>query len=358
MAGDANQKITQDNLSQRCMGIHNYIKLLEDTIDRLDQHTQVLQNRKQRLRSAMLGVHQVHNINSECLHIRSLRMEDDHLNDEPYKQLIQESNLVKDLEKLMSKTLTQVQDQIKTNISVKSNLQSDWSNKTQAFEIDSHNLSLNIKSGSILFRASSAREPENQSSPISWENYTKENLNEAERTLARSTDLVSYLDGPILTHYVREVREQAEKVNNALASKVCNVDKTRETLEFDLQKVVNHLGETETVIADLKNTIQNLEKALKVAQTRLYNRLGRVGVESCKDEVQTGLLEEVHCLSNQISTLMLKLDQAQNTQNGLLYARNKLEYDIQVKRKSLTLDNDRCVRIRQHYPALVTLAGH
>uniref|UniRef100_A0A8D9AML6 Uncharacterized protein n=1 Tax=Cacopsylla melanoneura TaxID=428564 RepID=A0A8D9AML6_9HEMI len=92
MAGDANQKITQDNLSERCMSIHNYIKLLEDTIDRLDQDTEVLQNRKQRLRSAMLGVHQVHNINSECLHIRSLRMEDDHLNDEPYKQLIQVSS--------------------------------------------------------------------------------------------------------------------------------------------------------------------------------------------------------------------------------------------------------------------------
>uniref|UniRef100_A0A8D8THD4 Uncharacterized protein n=1 Tax=Cacopsylla melanoneura TaxID=428564 RepID=A0A8D8THD4_9HEMI len=48
MAGDANQKITQDNLSERCMSIHNYIKLLEDTIDRLDQDTEVLQNRKQR----------------------------------------------------------------------------------------------------------------------------------------------------------------------------------------------------------------------------------------------------------------------------------------------------------------------
>uniref|UniRef100_A0A8D8TWE5 Tektin n=1 Tax=Cacopsylla melanoneura TaxID=428564 RepID=A0A8D8TWE5_9HEMI len=108
----------------------------------------------------MLGVHQVHNINSECLHIRSLRMEDDHLNDEPYKQLIQESNLVKDLEKLMADTLIRVQDQIKTNIAVKSNLQLDWSQKTGAFNIDAQNLSLNIKSGSILFRASSAREPE------------------------------------------------------------------------------------------------------------------------------------------------------------------------------------------------------
>lgn len=48
MAGDANQKVTQDNLSQRCMAIHSYIKLLEDAIDRLDQDIGVLQNRKQR----------------------------------------------------------------------------------------------------------------------------------------------------------------------------------------------------------------------------------------------------------------------------------------------------------------------
>lgn len=49
MAGDANQKVTQDNLSQRCMGIHSNVKLLEDAIDRLEQDIGVLQDRKQRL---------------------------------------------------------------------------------------------------------------------------------------------------------------------------------------------------------------------------------------------------------------------------------------------------------------------
>ncbi|KAI5727539.1 hypothetical protein M8J77_003521 [Diaphorina citri] len=358
MAGDANQKITQDHLSQRCMSIHSYIKLLEDAIDRLDQDIGVLQNRKQRLRSAMFGVQMVQNINSECLHIRSLRMEDDHLGDPPYQQLIQESNMVKDLDKLMADTLARIQDQIRDNMAVKSNLQLDWSNKTQAFNIDSHNLSLNIKSSSILSRASSARIPENQSTPISWENYTRENLNEAEITLAKSADLIAYLDGPILSQYVKEVREQADKVNNALATKVCAIDRTRETLEHELQKVVNHLGETETVIADLKNIIQNLEKALKVAQTRLSNRQARLSVENCQDDVQAGLLEEVKCLTTQISSLMDQLRQAETTQNGLLYARNKLESEIQVKRKSITVDNDRCNAVRAQYPSLVTLSGH
>lgn len=68
--------------------------------------------------------------------------------------------MVKDLNKLMAHTLTQVQSQIKDNLAIKSKLQLDWSNKSQAYEIDTHNLSLNIKSGSILFRASSARVPE------------------------------------------------------------------------------------------------------------------------------------------------------------------------------------------------------
>ena len=51
-------------------------------------------------------------------------------------------------------------------------------------------------------------------------------------------------------------------------------------------KVVKQITSQEKNIAELQQSIRDKEDPLKVAQTRLYNRTYRPGVELCRDPAQ------------------------------------------------------------------------
>ena len=51
-------------------------------------------------------------------------------------------------------------------------------------------------------------------------------------------------------------------------------------------QVCDDISRQEKNIAELKKAIRDKEDPMKVAQTRLYNRESRPGVELCRDEVQ------------------------------------------------------------------------
>ena len=57
-------------------------------------------------------------------------------------------------------------------------------------------------------------------------------------------------------------------------------------LIFCLSKVVKQIKDQESNIANLEQAIRDKEDPLKVAQTRLYNRTYRPGVEMCRDPSQ------------------------------------------------------------------------
>lgn len=96
---------------------------------------------------------------------------------------------------------------------------------------------------------------------------------------------------------------------------------------------------------------------MKVAQTRLANRLQRRNVESCRDTPQFALVEEVRMLNERTSAMLAELKQAEQTQSGLVKARGDLEREIIVKRKTLYIDRDRGQRMRSFYPSAVALSG-
>lgn len=51
-------------------------------------------------------------------------------------------------------------------------------------------------------------------------------------------------------------------------------------------QVCDDISRQEKNIVDLKKAIRDKEDPMKVAQSRLYNRESRPGVELCRDEVQ------------------------------------------------------------------------
>lgn len=148
-----------------------------------------------------------------------------------------------------------------------------------------------------------------QSTPASYEHYTRECLTTAEAARQRSANLRSTLSA-IYTNSIKDLRDQAMRVDMSLGEKIKLTEEVRLQLEKELLRVSStprlhthgnygyHItrenffqclyeqANSEKAIEELRHSVRGLDCAMKVAQTRLADRLHRRNVESCRDTSQ------------------------------------------------------------------------
>ena len=78
--------------------------------------------------------------------------------------------------------------------------------------------------------------PHSQSTEIHWEQYTVDNLKEAERIRQLSMQLRGTLDA-VLMNSARDLRTQADSVDRALHNRIICMDEMRQRLENELRTV-------------------------------------------------------------------------------------------------------------------------
>ena len=103
----------------------------------------------------------------------------------------------------------------------------------------------------------------------------------------------------------------------------------------------------ESNVANLEQAIAEKEAPLKVAQTRLDNRTQRPNVELCRDRVQYRLVGEVGEITYNIGRLKDMLAEAEDSLKALRRTQLTLEDDIDVKVKSLFIDKEQNMMLRQ-----------
>lgn len=162
----------------------------------------------------------------------------------------------------------------------------------------------------------------------------------------------------ILINASRDLRTQADTVEQALTNRVAEMDEIRTKLENDLLECLTRLAETEKLINKLTKGMENLDNSMKVAQTRLDNRNQRPHVENCRDQVQYGLIDEVKAVQDGVTAMLATIGQAEDTKNDLMRMRGELEREIMLKRKSIMVDRDRCLLLRSHFPSASALSGY
>ncbi|CAG9833866.1 unnamed protein product [Diabrotica balteata] len=89
---------------------------------------------------------------------------------------------------------------------------------------------------------------------------------------------------------------------------------------------------------DLEVALLTKTDALKLAETRLENRLYRAGVELCCDEPEKGLKEEVLQLRQTRKDLQDKIDCATATYNALEEQKVRIDKNLDDKCKGLMTD--------------------
>ncbi|XP_027850546.1 tektin-4 isoform X1 [Aphis gossypii] len=329
------------------------LQILENIRNEID----LLMLSKKKIQKAQIALNIICSISTECLERRSFRLDMDHTLDPGQVELLKERELITEIGNLFCRTLCQIEVQINRNKDTKVQLEKNWSDKHQSFQIDTINLGLNIQAPTIMSHTDVIKDSENTCLSIpEWETMTKSLYEEAIQVSNESKQLRSIVDD-VLKKSANRLRGQADTVDIALARFISDTQQIGQAIENDLQQVVQRLGDSEKSIADLLRVISNLEKAKKTAETRLDNRLKRPGNENVKDNAQLSLLSEVKNITESLNTLNYQLHCARTGHLGLVEARSKLEDDSRIKRKTLWIDSLRCQNIRAHYPSVNILIG-
>lgn len=96
-------------------------------------------------------------IATECIERRSRRADSELVRDKPEEELIEEIALIAEIRTIFYSTLNDIVAQQNENRAARERLESDWSDKTHAYEIDSRNTALNNKSQEKLFKPGATR---------------------------------------------------------------------------------------------------------------------------------------------------------------------------------------------------------
>ncbi|XP_073989436.1 tektin A isoform X2 [Rhodnius prolixus] len=275
-------------LAERTNEVFKWKEEIKRAIEAMTEEIGLLEMQRKRLSQAKNVLSLVRSISSECLACRALRQGHDLTRDNPEEELIKEAALIKEVDELFNRTLIRVQEQLVRDKAMKLRLESDWSDKKETFECEITNVNLKNDTPTILFKPAATRFNENQSSPEGWENATKELLKLSDAVMAQSCELRALLNGPILQDCIRDLKAQAEKVDVALAKGISDTEDCVKAMFAELEVIARRNAECEKLKYDLANGIRGLDKAMKVAQTRLDNLQLRPRIENCRDKSQYG----------------------------------------------------------------------
>ncbi|XP_071630899.1 tektin-4 [Temnothorax longispinosus] len=355
-AADKVQTETTEHLKTRANVVYRWKAELEHMIATIAEEMELLEAEHRRVQRSLSILTIPVSIASDFLQLRSFRLDSDLVRDNVEEQLTKEIALCSEIRDLLNRTREQIEMQMVELKSAKARAENDWSDKIHAYNLDSVCVNLSNDSPLLLWKAGATRFPADQSTPTSYDHFTREVLTAGETAKQRSIKLRSTLND-IYAKSIKDLRDQATRVDIALAENVKLTQDCLQQLEKELLRCLHELANTEKLIEELRDSTKGLNNAMKLAQTRLDNRLNRRNVESCRDIPQFGLVEEVKSLGEHTSAMLAELKRAEESQAELVKARGTLEHEIMVKRKTLYIDKERGQLLRSFFPSTTDLSG-
>lgn len=344
-------------LAERMNDINFWKVELDREIKEMIEETDLLCAEKKRLENALDATEVPLNIAQDNLTCRSRRQEVDLVGDRVELALNKEVEIIRKVQDLLKRTIENADRQIKLNRGAKHKLTMDWSDKVQAFEIDEKCTGLNNNSTEIQYKEGSAKFNNIQSTPESWAEFSHDNIVRAEHERLASQQLRNLID-QILTDTSNDMREQCNTVNSEFARRIEEMNDAKTKMENHLLKTVEEIASMEDNIRLLQKAIKDKEAPMKVSQTRLDNRTYRPNVELCRDPAHFRMVQEVGEIQNSIDNLNQKLADSQASLKDLMDTRMTLEKEIALKKNSVFIDRDKCLKFRTRYPSTSRLVGY
>ncbi|NXM75409.1 TEKT4 protein, partial [Serilophus lunatus] len=351
------QQHSRNAPAQRLRDIHFWRVELQREILELDAENELLAQQKLRLQRALDATEVPFAVVSDNLQCRERRQPPDLVMDEVERELLKESDLIRNIRDLLKRTIIQATNQMRANQIQKEVCELDWSDKVETYHIDDKCVTYSNDSTNIQFHPSSVKFEEGASTPRTWAQFSHDNISKAEEEKLASVQLRSLITN-VIHNVSEELRMQRAAGNEALANRCRELSHAKIRLEQHLGKILKDVGEEEATIAALKDSIREKETHLKVAQTRLYDRSFRPNIELCRDEPQFRLVSEVEELTVLLEALKRKLMECEQHLKELEETRMKLEKEIAVKATSIFIDRDKCLSFRLRSPLELEVASY
>ncbi|KAE8282507.1 Tektin-2 Tektin-t Testicular tektin [Larimichthys crocea] len=175
------------------------------------------------------------------------------------------------------------------------------------------------------------------STPQEWVQFSQYNVACAEEAMHLSQQI---REDTSLTRaqLQNELDTQRRATEFALRKRNHHEEQARDELEWQIKNTEDEMAEMESDIHGLDADLQAKTASLKLAHTRLENRTNRPGMDLCRDEVQHGLVDEVHQLEATIMALKQKLSEAQHSLQKMKLHHSRMLQDLSRKQEALSLE--------------------
>ncbi|XP_072567954.1 tektin-4 isoform X2 [Paramormyrops kingsleyae] len=345
------------HLGHRLQDIHFWKSELQQHIDQTAAATGSLVALKRRLEKALDASETPFRIAADNLAWRERRLGPDLVKDNVDEELLKEVELIRNVQSLLRRTLTQTIDQIRANREAKKTLELDWSDKRQAYSTDDQCGRYTNGSQDTQQHLSSAKLQLHVSDRVTWARFTQDNLAQAQRELRASAEL-QLLCERVLQETAEDLQAQCAAVDAAFAHRCQEVSEAKVAMELHLTQILEQIGAQERNIAMLQQALRDKEAPQRVTQTRLHQRAQRPNVELCQDEPQLSLVAEAGEIECAVESLQRRLAESQRSLRHLEDTRMALEKATATKTHSLLVDREMCMSHRDRYPTASTLAGY
>ena len=174
-------------------------------------------------------------------------------------------------------------------------------------------------------------------SETQWENYSDDNIKNAEATRLNSVKLRNIVDSN-LQQVANDIDKQIENTNRAFQRRIWEEIDAKTKLEDQVKDVTKLIDNMEENIKNVEKAILDKENYLKLAHTRLDVRTNRPHIELVRDPAQYKLVKEVQEIEDSIRRLQERLNESHKKLKDLDRDKLVLMKDIEVKANTIRLD--------------------
>ncbi|XP_069981179.1 tektin-4 [Penaeus vannamei] len=299
---------------------------------------------KNRLQVALFALELPERNNEECHHIRTFRRGVDRTRDPVTQTLTKETEVLRAGRALLTQTLQETEAQIKRLLEVKRLLEHDWSDKQEAFQLDHSAAKLVNHAVKAQFKPVSAALHEGTSAPESWRLRSAQHMDVCRREITSGTQLRGASD-QALREVARDSEAAAEATDVAFNTRLRELEEAKAKLVTKDGMLRKEIAEEENSIASIRQSLQDKESPLQVAQSRHWTRSFRPGADRCLDQPHYRLKDELDELPQSIESLRQRLRTSEDTLEELHRLHEDFSKDILNREHTISLER-RCVTVR------------
>ncbi|KAK2846848.1 hypothetical protein Q5P01_009847 [Channa striata] len=345
-------KRMQDNdnkrLDQRIKDIQFLKKELELKLEEIILDINVLTELQSRVMKALEACKEPLRVTCLCLDERKKRYPVEKMDDDVNRELLKERDLFEAVSSVLQHAVEQITEQIRHNRSAKYHLEQDLKEKSEAQCIDNSCALMTTHSIANLQKSKNTNAVvlSFAVTPKQWENISAINIAKAEQQKTNSLSLQALVES-LLEQTAADMQKQVQATTAAFQMNVQEIKSTKSQMEDQLAKIQSEYASQQRIRDDLQVAISENKKYLSLAQTRLDLRCERPAKEQCHDSAQSQLLAEVQQLTAYISKLFEAVAQSEEEQRALVRCQLELQESIEVKGRSLYIDEVICTQHRE-----------